>query len=943
MLKIFKLLKERQQRFPKIYNRDLLFEVGMRTLVEVDPSSLLRKDLKKLAHLVCLQYHLRHKFLSGEHPLCVKLSWQEVEKSRAFRIAIGVNLQSSYDVLEEKHINRALVSLLPGIRVIPKSFYSCRERDRPFLFCYLEIEKLRGNNLTAKDMHLLRLQLPNELKQNIQSLTSSLLFSCNEEEVYKSAVRLAGELKSADELPQVIILFQSQVQEVLLFRVILVRVRKKNAPAFSAERHPLPSSCHLTLEKVLSLATYPKGDIKEAILFSIEAECALFLGKNWSIDLDQARNYVAKVIEQIFGHFRDYHGGLLSQQSKQFEEIKRQLWGQYENFHSLIQDIFYSFRPTSFQALLNLSCANQLFSFVISYLKGRREKLEKKREGNSLFVLMKVPKSFSHHVLLRELRNMQKEMHSAGYSCFEYEREYYLCFVDLDVSLRSKRLIDLEQIMQKIGERKERRNILRLNFQEGDPPSLNPQIAIDQRCRCLGMALFEGFTRLNSDGEPEPAAAKEIRCSSSHTVYTFVLRKHHWSNGEEVSAFDFEQSWKRAISFQSHCLRSDLFFIIKNAKDAHRGIKSLDEVKIKAINAKTLVVELEYPAFYFLHLIANPIFSPLYKGEQEPYHFNGPFLLKQWKHDHCLHLTANPYYWDKKNVQLKDIVVSMCKDVKSISRQFENGELDWVGEPFTTSSIKSSDQAASSWRKKSVSQAYWIYLNTHLFPLYSANIRKALACAIDREQIAQKFHGKPCSSHAILTLAQQKVSEWNGNAMLAQEFFREGLKELKIGQDEFPAITLYWSADGEKELIRVIQQQIQSTLKIKIHVKNIEWKSLSYLLDKREYQMASCYRSLPPLYPRSYLELFRDRTNLYNSSQWESANYRTYLDCALQCFHAEEREKWLTQAEQILMDEMPMIPIFFPDYHYLLNAKIKRAVIAPNGDVDFKWILMSQN
>ena len=139
-----------------------------------------------------------------------------------------------------------------------------------------------------------------------------------------------------------------------------------------------------------------------------------------------------------------------------------------------------------------------------------------------------------------------------------------------------------------------------INFQEGDFPSLNPQIAIDQRCRCLGMALFEGLTRLNADGEPEPAAAREIRCSSSNTIYTFILRKHHWSTGEEVTAFDFEQSWKRAIAPHSYCLRSDLFFIIKNAKEAHLGIKSIDQVKIKAINAKTLIVELEYPAFYFL-------------------------------------------------------------------------------------------------------------------------------------------------------------------------------------------------------------------------------------------------------------------------------------------------------------------------------------------------------
>jgi hypothetical protein len=454
MLKIFKLLKERQQRFPRIYDRDLLFEIGMRTLVEINKSSSLRKDFKKLVHLICLQYHLRHKLQevkAEQYALSLKLSRPKASGSDFFEVAIGVNLESSYDVLEEKHISRAIVNLLPGIRAIPESFYCCRERDRSFLFCYLEVERLRGNNFIAKDMNFLRAQLPGELKQNIQSLTSSLLFSCNEEEAYKSAVRLAEELKSENDLPQVIIFFQSQIQEVLLFRVILVRVRKKNELPFYSKRPSLPSSCHLTLEKVLSLMLFPTGDVKEAILFSLEVECTLFLGKNWSIDLDRARSYVAKLVEQIFGDFRDYNGGFLSQQNKQLEQIKKYFRNKYENGHLLIQEIFHAFRPVSFQVLLNLPLARRLFSFVISHLKECRGKIEKRIEGNSLFVLLKILTPSFHNALLKELRNTQNEMHSAGYSFFEYEREQYLCFVDLDVSLGSNILVNLERAIQGTG------------------------------------------------------------------------------------------------------------------------------------------------------------------------------------------------------------------------------------------------------------------------------------------------------------------------------------------------------------------------------------------------------------------------------------------------------------------------------------------------------------
>src|SRR6267154_3359757 len=143
ILKVFELLKKRQRRFSGIYDLDLLLEMGMRTFVEIN-KFFLKEDLKKLEHLICFQYHLRHRLQSSksERILNLKLSRLNVEGNSLFGIAIGVHLRSSYELLEEKHIFRALVNLLPGIKVIPGSFYCCREREQLFLFCYLEIEKL---------------------------------------------------------------------------------------------------------------------------------------------------------------------------------------------------------------------------------------------------------------------------------------------------------------------------------------------------------------------------------------------------------------------------------------------------------------------------------------------------------------------------------------------------------------------------------------------------------------------------------------------------------------------------------------------------------------------------------------------------------------------------------------------------------------------------------
>ena len=141
---------------------------------------------------------------------------------------------------------------------------------------------------------------------------------------------------------------------------------------------------------------------------------------------------------------------------------------------------------------------------------------------------------------------------------------------------------------------------LRVNLSEGDPTSLHPHLAADIRSRILGKALFEGLTRLTPKGKGELAAAEKVDVNDSFTRYVFSIRPHEWSNGEPVTAYQFEKSWKQAIHPDSICARGDLFYIIKNAKKAKRNELSLENVGIQALDEKTLVVELEHPAPYFL-------------------------------------------------------------------------------------------------------------------------------------------------------------------------------------------------------------------------------------------------------------------------------------------------------------------------------------------------------
>src|SRR5262249_30682075 len=141
---------------------------------------------------------------------------------------------------------------------------------------------------------------------------------------------------------------------------------------------------------------------------------------------------------------------------------------------------------------------------------------------------------------------------------------------------------------------------LRFNILSGEPPSLHPHLNGGHLpSRCLGRLLYECLTRINEQGEPEPAGAESIAISSDSMHYTFYLRKSMWSDGTPVTAFQYENAWKQAMSQDSLCARPEMFYMIKNAKEIKKGALSLSAAGVKAIDERTLAVDLAFPSPFF--------------------------------------------------------------------------------------------------------------------------------------------------------------------------------------------------------------------------------------------------------------------------------------------------------------------------------------------------------
>lgn len=190
--------------------------------------------------------------------------------------------------------------------------------------------------------------------------------------------------------------------------------------------------------------------------------------------------------------------------------------------------------------------------------------------------------------------------------------------------------------------------ILNLNI-TGEPTSLDPAQAFDEDSMDIANNLFVGLMRLDDHHQPQPALAEKVDISKDGLTYTFHLKQTKWSDGQPLTAHDFEYAWKRVLNPETAAKPAFLLYFIKGAEAYNQGNGSADQVGIKATDDYTLQVELAKPAPAFLELVAYPVYAPVSRQalENDPdmfhdaknYVSNGAFQLAEWKHDNYVKLT----------------------------------------------------------------------------------------------------------------------------------------------------------------------------------------------------------------------------------------------------------------------------------------------------------------
>ncbi|MBL9201712.1 MAG: peptide ABC transporter substrate-binding protein [Opitutaceae bacterium] len=478
-----------------------------------------------------------------------------------------------------------------------------------------------------------------------------------------------------------------------------------------------------------------------------------------------------------------------------------------------------------------------------------------------------------------------------------------------------------------------------------EPQDLDPQAITGVPEHKLMMALFEGLAAEDpKDLSPVPGLAERWDISADGKTYTFHLRKNgKWSDGSPITAEDCVLSFQRMLTpeFASEYAYLVYDYVVGAKEFYDRKLTDFAQVGFKAPDAHTLVVTLKNPAPYLMKIIAShyawtpvPVkviakFGPLGQKRTAWTRLgnlvgSGPFLLKEWLPNQKIVVARNPHYWDAATVKLDEIHFYPTEDLSTEERMFRTGALHKTNElPNAKIDVYRKD-FPDSLRIDPYLGVYFYRCNVLRPPLNDKRVRQALALAIDREAIVSKVtRGGQRPAYAVSypgTAGYTPRAKLTGTIadakrLLAEAGFPDGKGMPKIE-------LLYNTQENHRAIAEAIQQMWRRDLGADIALLNQEWKVYLDMQHTKNFTLQRAGWIADYVDPHTFLELWVTG-NGNNDTNWSHAGYDDLFKQALAAKNDTERYEIYQKMDAILVDELPIIPIYHYTRPYALSPKVQ--------------------
>jgi len=473
-----------------------------------------------------------------------------------------------------------------------------------------------------------------------------------------------------------------------------------------------------------------------------------------------------------------------------------------------------------------------------------------------------------------------------------------------------------------------------------EPGTLDPHRAEGVPASNVLRDLFEGLVMEDPSGAYIPGAAESWSLSEDAKTYVFKMRENgKWSNGDVVTAEDFVYGLRRSVDPATLSNYSSMLYPIKNARDIVLGKKSSETLGVRANGPTTLIIELDEPTPYFLSLLTHSTTYAAHRPSVEEFGArftrpgilvgNGAFKLEEWRVQSHIKLVRNTEYWDNKNTTLEEVYYYPLDDVNSSFKRYRAQELDFT-ETVLAEQLPWIRQCLPSDLKISpyFGSYYYGFNNTQPPFKNKPKLRTALSMAVDRSVITDIILGAgqiPAYSLVPSVKTFKAVpanwSQWtqeqrNQEAQrlyLASGFSKDNPLEVEI---------LYNTSDNHKRIALAIAAMWKQTLGVKTTLRNQEWKV--FLETRRLKQETQVYRAgWIGDYddPYTFSQLLHSENEM-NHPGYSSEEYDELINLAATKNAGESRLDVLRQAEKAMLEDMPIIPIYFYVSQHLIKPRV---------------------
>jgi oligopeptide transport system substrate-binding protein len=474
-----------------------------------------------------------------------------------------------------------------------------------------------------------------------------------------------------------------------------------------------------------------------------------------------------------------------------------------------------------------------------------------------------------------------------------------------------------------------------------EPLTLDPHRAVSLPSLNILRDLFEGLVATAPDGTAVPGVAASWDTAADGLSWRFSLRENaRWSNGEPVTAEDFVAGLRRALDPATESAAAGLLAPLLNARAVMTRRMAPEELGVEALDERTLLIRLAAPTPWLLELLTHPVSSPLYRPgfEQHGEAFsrpgrmvsNGPFHLTEWQPEEQVLLSRNHNYWDRRNVAIDQVIYYPIENQDVELERYQAGKLHWTADVPHHQLGWVQRRMASELTISPRLAVIWLGLNVTRPPFATdPGLRRALAMALDRELIVRSVTGAgelPAYSWVPpMTGYEVQTPSW------AEQPRREQLEHARSlyaaagfsARRPLEMELLYPGGLNNRRLAIAVAAMWRETLGVRARLREEPFGE--FLESRNDLGTTMAFRSgwaADYLDPFSFAGLFDSETGASDTG-WKNVEYDELLQASMQARNPRRRLALLAEAERLLLDEQPIIPLYFDVRRRLVKPEVR--------------------